>query len=99
MVPSASIQTGPDGSYVFVVKSDNTVEVRPVKVSFTQNNMASIASGLKCRRYGRDGRPGQAAVWQQSGSARTHGRKQVRTRIEFSDGRFIGTTFSRTTFA
>jgi membrane fusion protein, multidrug efflux system len=46
VVPSASIQTGPDGSYVFVVKSDNTVEVRPVKVSFTQNNVASIASGL-----------------------------------------------------
>jgi multidrug efflux system membrane fusion protein len=46
VIPSAAIQTGPQGSYVFVVKSDKTVEVRPVTVSFTQNNVASIASGL-----------------------------------------------------
>jgi multidrug efflux system membrane fusion protein len=46
VVPSAAIQNGPQGSYVFVVKSDKTVEVKPVTVSFTQNNVASIASGL-----------------------------------------------------
>jgi membrane fusion protein, multidrug efflux system len=46
VIPSAAIQTGPQGSYVFVVKSDKTVEVRPITVSFTQNNVASIASGL-----------------------------------------------------
>jgi multidrug efflux system membrane fusion protein len=46
VVPSAAIQNGPQGSYVFVVKADKTVEVRPVTVSFTQNNAASIASGL-----------------------------------------------------
>ena len=46
VVPSVTIQNGPQGSYVFVVKPDKTVEVRPVTVSFTQNNVASIASGL-----------------------------------------------------
>ena len=46
VVPSAAIQNGPQGSYVFVVKADKTVEVRQVTVSFTQNNVASIASGL-----------------------------------------------------
>jgi membrane fusion protein, multidrug efflux system len=46
VVPSAAIQNGPQGSYVFVVKTDKTVEVRPVTVSFTQNNVASVASGL-----------------------------------------------------
>jgi multidrug efflux system membrane fusion protein len=46
VVPSASIQNGPQGSYVFVVKADKTVEVRPVTVSFTQNNVASIGGGL-----------------------------------------------------
>ena len=46
VVPSAAIQNGPQGSYVFVVKADKTVDVRPVTVSFTQNNVASIASGL-----------------------------------------------------
>ncbi len=46
VVPSVAIQNGPQGSYVFVVKPDKTVEVRPVTVSFTQNNVASITSGL-----------------------------------------------------
>jgi multidrug efflux system membrane fusion protein len=46
VVPSVAIQNGPQGSYVFVVKADKTVEVRPTTVSFTQNNVASIASGI-----------------------------------------------------
>lgn len=46
VIPSVAIQNGPQGSYVFVVKQDKTVEVRPTTVSFTQNNVASIASGL-----------------------------------------------------
>jgi multidrug efflux system membrane fusion protein len=46
VVPSVAIQTGPQGSYVFVIQSDKTVEVRPVAVLFTQNNVASIASGI-----------------------------------------------------
>jgi multidrug efflux system membrane fusion protein len=46
VVPSVAIQNGPQGSYVFVVKPDKTVEVHPVTVSFTQNNVASIASGV-----------------------------------------------------
>ncbi len=46
VVPSAAIQTGPQGSFVFAVMPDKTVAVRPVTVSFTQNNVASIASGL-----------------------------------------------------
>src|SRR5262249_49479333 len=45
-IPSAAVRTGPQGSYVFVVKPDKTVEVRPVTVSFVQNNVASIAKGL-----------------------------------------------------
>jgi len=46
VIPSVAVQNGPQGSYVFVVKEDKTAEVRPVTVSFTQNNAASIASGL-----------------------------------------------------
>ena len=45
-VPAAAIQRGPQGTYIFVVKSDNTVDVRPVTVAFTQNNVSVIASGL-----------------------------------------------------
>ena len=46
MIPSAAVQNGPQGSYVFTVKPDKTVAVSPVTVSFTQNNVASIASGV-----------------------------------------------------
>ena len=46
VIPSVAVQNGPQGSYVFVVKPDKTVEVSPVTVSFTQNNVASIASGV-----------------------------------------------------
>ncbi|HEV3207294.1 MAG TPA: MdtA/MuxA family multidrug efflux RND transporter periplasmic adaptor subunit [Terriglobales bacterium] len=46
VVPSVAIQTGPQGSFVFVIKPDKTVEVRPVTVSFTQNNVASVTTGI-----------------------------------------------------
>jgi multidrug efflux system membrane fusion protein len=46
LVPAAAIQRGPNGDYVFVVKPDKTVDVRPVTVSLTQNNVAAIANGL-----------------------------------------------------
>ena len=45
-IPSVAVQSGPQGSYVFTVKPDKTVAVSPVTVSFTQNNVASIASGV-----------------------------------------------------
>ncbi len=45
-IPSVAVQNGPQGSYVFTVKPDKTVAVSPVTVSFIQNNVASIASGV-----------------------------------------------------
>ena len=47
VIPAAAIQRGPQGTYVFVVKPDKTVEVRPVTAPFTQNNSSLIASGLQ----------------------------------------------------
>jgi membrane fusion protein, multidrug efflux system len=46
VIPSVAVQTGPQGSYVFTVKPDKTVAVSPIAVSFTQNNVASITSGV-----------------------------------------------------
>ena len=46
VIPAAAIQRGQQGTYVFTVKSDNTVEVRPVTVAITQGNTVAIASGL-----------------------------------------------------
>jgi multidrug efflux system membrane fusion protein len=47
VIPPAAVQIGQDGSYVFVVKDDDTTEVRLVTVERTVNDMAVIAKGLK----------------------------------------------------
>lgn len=46
VVPAAAVQRGPQGTYAFVMKADKTVELRPVQVAMTQQNVAAIASGL-----------------------------------------------------
>ncbi len=47
VVPSQALQTGQEGQYVFVVKSDMTAEVRPVVVGFTMKGESVIEKGLK----------------------------------------------------
>jgi multidrug efflux system membrane fusion protein len=46
VIPAVAVQRGPQGTFVFTVKPDKTVEVRPVAVSLTQNNVSSIATGV-----------------------------------------------------
>lgn len=46
IVPAAAIQTGSQGTFVYVVKPDNTVEARPVKVGITEAGNSSIDTGL-----------------------------------------------------
>src|SRR5439155_5157269 len=46
LIPSAAIQRGPQGDYVFVVKPDKTAEVRNVTVALAQNNVSAIAEGI-----------------------------------------------------
>jgi multidrug efflux system membrane fusion protein len=46
-VPSVAIQTGPSGSYAYVVTANSTVERRPLKVTQTDDNAALIGSGLQ----------------------------------------------------
>jgi membrane fusion protein, multidrug efflux system len=46
VVPAAAIQRGPQGTYVFVAKPDHTADIKPVTISFIQENVATIASGL-----------------------------------------------------
>ena len=47
VVPSQAVQTGQDKSFVYVVKSDMTVEVRTVKAGTAIDNMTVIEDGLK----------------------------------------------------
>jgi multidrug efflux system membrane fusion protein len=46
VIPSAAVQRGPQGNYVYLVKSDKTVEPRAVNVAITQGNLAQIAGGV-----------------------------------------------------
>ena len=46
-VPAAAVQQGPEGSLVFVVKPDDTVEARSVVVALRQGGMAVIERGLR----------------------------------------------------
>jgi membrane fusion protein, multidrug efflux system len=46
LIPSAGIQQGAQGNYVYAVKEDKTVEMRPVAVGEIQGGEAVIKSGL-----------------------------------------------------
>src|SRR5512147_2209459 len=47
LVPSAAVQTGQNGQYVFVVKADSTAELRNVTVSRIVGSDSVITSGLQ----------------------------------------------------
>ena len=46
IVPAASLQRGPQGAFVFQLKPDRTVAMKPVKPGITQGGEASITEGL-----------------------------------------------------
>lgn len=46
VIPSSAIQRGPQGTFVYIVKSDMTVEMRPASVGEIQGGDASIMTGL-----------------------------------------------------
>jgi multidrug efflux system membrane fusion protein len=46
-VPSAAVQMGPKGAFVYLVKDDSTVDVRLVEVTQIEAGTALIAKGLK----------------------------------------------------
>ena len=46
IIPAVAIQQGPQGTYVYVVKTDQTVQLRTVKIGITEADMVSIDSGL-----------------------------------------------------
>jgi len=47
VVPSAAVQASQQGQFVFVVKDDQTVEARPVKVAWVEEGDTVVSDGLK----------------------------------------------------
>ncbi|GAC1346012.1 MAG: hypothetical protein NVSMB18_27030 [Acetobacteraceae bacterium] len=46
-MPSAAVQHGPAGLYVFVVKPDETVMVQPIQLEQDDGQVAVLASGVQ----------------------------------------------------
>ena len=46
VVPAAAIQRSPKGAFVYVVKADQTVAMRPVTIGVSQEDETSISTGL-----------------------------------------------------
>ena len=46
VIPSEAVQAGQQGQFVYAVKADNSVEIRPVKVAAAMGSRTVIASGV-----------------------------------------------------
>ena len=45
-IPSAAIQRGPDGLFTYIVKPDNTVDVKPLQIGVDNGQVAIVESGV-----------------------------------------------------
>jgi multidrug efflux system membrane fusion protein len=45
-IPSSAVQLGPNGPFTYVIKSDSTVEARPLRVAEDANGVTIVTSGL-----------------------------------------------------
>jgi membrane fusion protein, multidrug efflux system len=45
-LPSSAVQRGPDGPFTYVVKSDSTVEARPLEIGEDSNGVTVVKQGL-----------------------------------------------------
>ena len=46
VIPTVAIQPGQDGPFVYVVKPDNTIELRPTEVAKSDGDRSAISTGL-----------------------------------------------------
>ena len=61
LVPAAAVQRNPQGTFVYVVRPDRTVDVRTVTVGATQGDVVALDSGVTTGRTPGDRRIGQVA--------------------------------------
>lgn len=47
VIPAAAVQTGPQGTVVYVVKEDNSVSMRPVKLGPAEGERVQVESGVE----------------------------------------------------
>ncbi len=76
VVPAQAVQNGPNGQFVFVVKSDKTVENVPVTASNTVNGLSVIQKGLE---------PGQQIVTDGQANLVTGSKIRIKTASDAED--------------
>jgi membrane fusion protein, multidrug efflux system len=76
VVPAQSVQNGPNGQFVFVVKPDNTVENVTVTASNTVNGLSVIQKGLE---------PGQQVVTDGQANLVTGSKIRIKTASDAED--------------
>jgi multidrug efflux system membrane fusion protein len=47
VIPTGAVQRGPNGTFVYVVKDDNTVAVRPIVVQKQDETQTVVRSGIE----------------------------------------------------
>src|SRR5579883_565964 len=70
LIPSAAVQLGPQGSYVYVVNADRTVSMRTIQQGATEGSVVQITSGLA---------PGELVVTDGQDKLQEGSKVQVRT--------------------
>jgi multidrug efflux system membrane fusion protein len=67
-VPTAAVQHGSQGTYVYVVKPDKTVDARPVAIVMTEGTTAVLGGGVN---------PGDEVVTDGADKLQPHGKVQI----------------------
>jgi multidrug efflux system membrane fusion protein len=46
VVQDSAVQSGPEGSFAFAARPDNTVEMRPIRIAASHRGYSLVSSGL-----------------------------------------------------
>ncbi len=46
-MPAAAVQRGPNGTYVYAVDANNSVQMKPIQIALTQGNTVVVESGVQ----------------------------------------------------
>jgi len=88
VIPSAAVQRGTQGTFVYAVDGDNAVEMRPVTLGAAHDGLVAIASGLAAGEVVvvdgadklRQGTHVELAAGDDAADAKPHGKKGAKSR-------------------
>ena len=87
VIPSAAVQTGAQGTFVYVVKDDSTVAIRPVTVGVAQSDIVSVEGVSAGERVVTDGQDRLRAGMQVDVQSDARAGSTPSTAVQTSTGR------------